>query len=66
VHKPFLRHILDVCKSTPTAAMFRDLNRTPTPMFWLRMGAKLWNRALSRPQGDLLHTAVLENARHGL
>ena len=63
VHKPFLRHILDVCKSTPTAAMFRDLNRTPIPMFWLRMGAKLWNRALSRPQGDLLHTAVLENAR---
>ena len=63
VHKPFLRHILDVCKSTSIAAMYKDLNRTPTPMFWLRMGAKLWNRALSRPQGDLLHTAVLENAR---
>ena len=63
VHKPFLRHILDVCKSTSIAAIYKDLNRTPTPMFWLRMGAKLWNRALSRPQGDLLHTAVLENAR---
>ena len=63
VHKPFLRHILDVCKSTPTAAMYKDLNRAPVPIFWLRMGAKLWNRALSRPQGDLLHTAVLENAR---
>ena len=43
--------------------MYKDLNRTPIPTFWLRMGAKLWNRALSRPQGDLLHTVVLENAR---
>ena len=58
VHKPFLSHILDVCKSTPTAAIYKDLNRAPVPIFWLRMGAKLWNRALSWPQGDLLHTAV--------
>ena len=61
VHKPFLRHITGVCKSTPGAAMLRDLNRTPTPMFWLRMSVKLWNRALSRPEGDLLHIALLDN-----
>ena len=62
VHKPFLRHILGVCKSTSGAAMYRDLDRTPIPMFWLRMAAKLWNRALSRPHGDLLQAAVRENA----
>ena len=61
VHKPFLRHIMGVCKSTSGAAMYKDLNRTPIPMFWLRMAAKLWNRALSRPAGDLLRAALLEN-----
>ena len=62
VHKPFLRQIMGVCKSTTTAAMFKDLNRVPIPMFWLRMGVKLWNRALSRPHGDILRAAVLQNA----
>ena len=63
VHKLFLRHILDVCKSTSSAAMYQDLNRQPIPMFWLRMGAQLWNRALSRPHGDLLRIALIENTR---
>ena len=61
MHKPFLRHILDVCKSTPIAAAYKELNRAPIPIFWLRMGAKLWNRALARPQGDPLHAALLAN-----
>jgi hypothetical protein len=31
-------------------------------MFWLRMATKLWNRALLRPDGDLLKVSMLENA----
>lgn len=30
-------------------------------MFWLRMAAQLWNKAISRPADDLLHAALLEN-----
>ena len=61
VHKPFMRQSLGVCASTPAAAMYRELNRQPMSIFWLRMAAKLWNRALSRADGDLLRLAVLEN-----
>jgi hypothetical protein len=30
-------------------------------LFWLRMAAKLWNKAVGRPQGDLLRSAVEDN-----
>lgn len=63
VHKPFLRQVLGVCKSTPCAAMYMELNRQPIPMFWLRMAAKLWNKALSRKPDDILRQCLKENVR---
>ena len=61
VHKPFLRQSLGVCKSTPVAAMYQDLGRYPVTMFWLRMAAQLWNRALARPAGDWLRMVLDAN-----
>jgi hypothetical protein len=61
IHKPFLRQSLGVCKSTTTAAMYEDLGRYPTTMFWLRMATQLWNRALARAGDDWLRLAVDEN-----
>ena len=61
VHKPFLRQSLGVCKSTPTAALYQELGRYPVTMFWLRMAAQLWNRALARPGNDWLRVALDEN-----
>ena len=63
IHKPFMRQSLGVCSSTPAAAMYTELNRQPMSIFWLRMAAKLWNRALSRADGDVLKSAMLDNVR---
>jgi hypothetical protein len=63
IHKPFMRQSLGVCASTPAAAMYTELNRQPMSIFWLRMAAKLWNRALLRPDGDVLKAAMLDNIR---
>lgn len=43
--------------------MYAELNRQPMSVFWLRMAAKLWNRALSRSDGDCLKAALLDNVR---
>jgi hypothetical protein len=61
VHKPFMRQSLGVGTSTTTAVMMKELNRQPMSVFWLCMATKLWNRALHRPEGDLLRMAMLEN-----
>ena len=58
VHKPFLRQSLGVCKSTTTMAMYHDIGRYPVTMFWLRMAAQLWNRALARTGDDWLRVAL--------
>lgn len=63
IHRRFLRQCLGVCKSTPAATMYADLGRLPVSMHWLRMAAKLWNRALSRGHDDWLRLAVEENVR---
>ena len=63
VHKPFLRQSLGVCKSTTVAVMYEDLGRYPITMFWLRMAAQLWNRALARSGDDWLRLALDENVR---
>jgi hypothetical protein len=41
--------------------MYQDLGRYPVTMFWLRMAAQLWNRALARPAGDWLRMALDAN-----
>jgi len=61
VHKPFLRQSLGVCKSTPTATMYMELGQYPVTMFWLRMAAQLWNRALARPGNDWLRVVLDQN-----
>jgi hypothetical protein len=61
VHKPFLRQSMGVAKSTTTVAMFRELGRQPLAMFWLRMAAQLWNRALESHSEDWLRKALYAN-----
>lgn len=63
IHKPFIRQSLGVSATTPAASMYAELERQPMSIFWLRMTAKLWNRALSRRDGDWLKTALLDNVR---
>jgi hypothetical protein len=66
VHLPFLRRCLGVSRSTTVCAMLRELNREPLAMFWMRMAAQLWNRALEREGGDWLRLALEENVRVAL
>jgi hypothetical protein len=63
IHKPFLRQVLGVGTTTSAAIMYKEMNRQPMSMFWLRMAAKLWNRALARQADDLLRVCLLENVR---
>jgi Reverse transcriptase (RNA-dependent DNA polymerase) len=64
IQRQFLRQCLGVCKSTPLAAMYADLNRRPLGMVWLQRAAQLWNRALSREDpDDWLGIALRENVR---
>lgn len=58
LQKPFLRQTLGVCKSTPDAAMYRELNRQPFCVHWIRMATQLWNKALKRDAHDFLRLAV--------
>ena len=61
VHKPFMRQSLGVGLNTPTAALMHELGRRPTMVFWLRMAAQLWNRALKRDASDYLALALRAN-----
>ena len=63
IHRRFLRQCVGVCKSTTTAVLYQELGRRPMSMFWLRMAAQLWSRALSRDGDDWLRVALLENVR---
>ena len=46
VHQVFMRQSLGVAKSTPSAVVMQELNRSPLMCFWVRMAAQLWNRAV--------------------
>jgi hypothetical protein len=61
VHLPFMRRAMGVATTTPVVAMMNELGREPLMFHWLRMAAKLWNKALSRPADDYLHAALVEN-----
>jgi hypothetical protein len=63
VHRPFMRQALGVNSTTPTAAMMADMGREPLVLFWLCMAAKLWNKAVARPHGDLLRAAMEDSVR---
>ena len=63
VHLPFLRQTLGVGTQTPTAPLLLELGRQPIAAFWIRMAAKLWNRALSRAPNDFLLLALQANLR---
>jgi hypothetical protein len=66
IHRPFMRQSLGVGKPTPAAAMMHELGREPMMLFWLRMAAQLWNKALSRDSSDWVRIALEENVRMAL
>jgi Reverse transcriptase (RNA-dependent DNA polymerase) len=70
IHRPFMRQALGVNTSTPSVGMMAEMGREPVMLFWLRMAAQLWNKAVGRPQGDLLREAMEDNVacvgRNGL
>jgi hypothetical protein len=61
VHKAFMRQSLGVGLNTPAAALMHELGRQPVMIFWLRMAAQLWNRALQRDSTDYLALALRDN-----
>ena len=61
VHKAFMRQSLGVGLNTPTAAIMSELGRQPVMIFWLRMAAQLWNKALQREPSDYLALALRGN-----
>jgi hypothetical protein len=61
VRLPFLRQTLGVGKQTPTAPLLSELGRAPIAAFWIKMAAKLWNRALAREPSDYLRAALEHN-----
>jgi hypothetical protein len=63
VHRPFMRQSLGVNNSTTTAVMMQELNREPLMIFWLRMAAQMWTKALCRKEGDYLRAAVEADVR---
>jgi hypothetical protein len=66
VHKAFMRQSLGVGLNTPTAALMFELGRQPVMIFWLRMAAQLWNKALQRNQDDYLALALRANVELAL
>jgi hypothetical protein len=63
LHRPMLRMVLGVNKPTSVCMMMRELNREPFKVFWMRMAAKLWNRALQRGPQDWLRLALVANVQ---
>jgi len=58
----FLRSILGVRRSTPTAALMEELRREPLAFSWLRQTVSFWNRIMTRGDDDIVKVAMLENA----
>jgi hypothetical protein len=63
VQSPFMRQSLGVCKATPIGPMMEELNREPLSCHWMKMAAKLWNKALKREAGDFLRLAMEESVQ---
>jgi hypothetical protein len=61
LHRPFMRKVLGVCKTTPLMAMLCELDRMPLSVHWLKLIISFWNRAVRRPVEDYLHAAMAEN-----
>jgi len=61
-HTAFLRSILGVRRSTPTAALMEELRREPLAFSWLRQTVSFWNRIMTRGDDDIVKVALLENA----
>ncbi len=57
------RMVLGVNKPTSVCMMMRELNREPFKVTWMRMAAKLWNRALLRGPQDWLRLALVANVQ---
>ena len=60
LHNMFSRRVLGLPKTAPCVPMLMEAGRQPFMVFWLRMAAQLWNRALGRDLHDLLNMALRE------
>ena len=58
VHIQYLRQLLGVRQSTPSAVVLVEAGEQPLWLRWLRRAAKLWNSMLEAPQDSLLHQAL--------
>lgn len=63
IHRPFMRQSLGVNSTTTTAVMMQELRREPLMLFWLRMAAQMWNKAMRRNEDDYLRAAVENDVR---
>jgi hypothetical protein len=61
LHRPFMRKVLGVCRTTPVAAIMCELNRMPLAMQWLKQVMNFWNKACRRPADDYLRASMAEN-----
>ena len=58
VHIRYLRQLLGVRQSTPSAVVLVEAGEQPLWLRWLRRAAKLWNSMLEAPPDSLLHQAL--------
>lgn len=61
LHKGFLRQCLGVRKSVPDLALMSELQRKPLIFGMLKQTLRFWNKMHSRPDGDLVKLAMVEN-----
>jgi len=57
----FMRQSLGVRKSTPRAAMMRELDRTPLCSMWLYLCLCFYGRIMRRPANDLVRLCMMED-----
>ena len=58
LHLEFLRRMLGVRPSTPTAAVLAEAGEPPLYVRWLGRAARFWNRLLSRPADSVERRAL--------
>jgi DNA-binding HxlR family transcriptional regulator len=59
VHIQYLRQLLGVRQSTPSAVVLVEAGEQPLRLRWLRRAANLWNNMLEGPLDNLRHQALV-------
>jgi hypothetical protein len=63
VHRGFLRRLLGVRESTPSAVVLAELGRYPLMVLAVVQVCKYWNRLMAMGSDRLVHLAFLESVR---